>query len=58
MTEQIKIFDTTWRDGEQSPGGALTASAKLERARQLEGRGYDIIEAGLPPTSTGDREAG
>ncbi len=57
MAEQIKIFDTTLRDGEQSPGVALTASDKVEIAQQLEKLGVDIIEAGFPLTSEGDLEA-
>ncbi len=57
MTEQIKIFDTTLRDGEQSPGVALTANDKVEIAKQLERLGVDIIEAGFPLTSEGDLEA-
>ncbi|MCH7698013.1 MAG: 2-isopropylmalate synthase [Chloroflexi bacterium] len=57
MAEQIKIFDTTLRDGEQSPGVALTASDKVEIAQQLERLGVDIIEAGFPLTSEGDLEA-
>ncbi len=55
--EKVLIFDTTLRDGEQSPGVALTTSDKLEIARQLERLGVDIIEAGFPKTSPGDFEA-
>src|SRR5580698_2360270 len=50
----IRIFDTTLRDGEQSPGGTLTQPEKLEIARQLEALGVDIIEAGFPVSSSGD----
>ena len=50
----IKIFDTTLRDGEQSPGASLTIPQKVEIARQLEALGVDIIEAGFPISSTGD----
>jgi len=57
MAEKVLIFDTTLRDGEQSPGVALTASDKLEIAQQLEKLGVDIIEAGFPLTSRGDLEA-
>ena len=57
MTEKVLIFDTSLRDGEQSPGVALTASDKLEIALQLEKLGVDIIEAGFPLTSEGDLEA-
>ncbi len=53
----IRIFDTTLRDGEQSPGGTLSHTEKMEIARQLEAMGVDIIEAGFPITSTGDFEA-
>ena len=44
--ENVRIFDTTLRDGEQSPGATLTLPEKLEIARQLEALGVDIIEAG------------
>src|SRR3990170_797777 len=57
MAENVLIFDTSLRDGEQSPGVALTASDKLEIAQQLERLGVDIIEAGFPLTSQGDLEA-
>ena len=57
MAEVIEILDTTLRDGEQSPGVALTASDKVEIAKQLERLGVDIIEAGFPLTSEGDLEA-
>lgn len=53
----IRIFDTTLRDGEQSPGASLNRSAKLDIARQLERLGVDIIEAGFPITSNDDFEA-
>jgi 2-isopropylmalate synthase len=53
----IRIFDTTLRDGEQSPGVALNAQEKLEIARQLARLGVDIIEAGFPIASLGDAEA-
>jgi 2-isopropylmalate synthase len=55
--EQVLIFDTTLRDGEQSPGVALTAADKMEIAKHLERLGVDIIEAGFPKTSPGDFEA-
>jgi 2-isopropylmalate synthase len=54
---RIHIFDTTLRDGEQSPGAALNVEEKLEIARQLERLGVDIIEAGFPISSPGDFEA-
>ncbi|MEE9405722.1 MAG: 2-isopropylmalate synthase, partial [Algisphaera sp.] len=53
----IRIFDTTLRDGEQSPGASLNHAEKLEIARQLERLGVDVIEAGFPVTSQGDFEA-
>jgi len=53
----VRIFDTTLRDGEQSPGAALNLKEKLEIARALEQLGVDIIEAGFPITSPGDFEA-
>lgn len=53
----IRIFDTTLRDGEQSPGASLNMSEKLEIARQLELLNVDIIEAGFPISSPDDFEA-
>ncbi len=53
-TEQIVIFDTTLRDGEQSPGCSMTADEKLRMARQLDRLGVDVIEAGFPVSSEGD----
>lgn len=55
--DTIKIFDTTLRDGEQSPGASLNRAEKMEIARQLEALGVDIIEAGFPITSNDDFEA-
>ncbi len=55
--DYVRIFDTTLRDGEQSPGAALTSVEKLEVARQLARLGVDIIEAGFPAASPDDREA-
>lgn len=57
MNRKIYIFDTTLRDGEQSPGISLNIREKLEIAEQLERLGVDIIEAGFPITSLGDFEA-
>jgi 2-isopropylmalate synthase len=57
MDQTIRIFDTTLRDGEQSPGASLNRAEKLEIARALEGMGVDIIEAGFPITSNDDFEA-
>ncbi|WP_432797377.1 2-isopropylmalate synthase [Poriferisphaera sp. WC338] len=54
---RIRIFDTTLRDGEQSPGASLNFSEKFEIARQLELLGVDVVEAGFPITSQGDFEA-
>lgn len=54
MNEKIYIFDTTLRDGEQSPGAKLNTVQKVELARQLEKLGVDIIEAGFPISSPGD----
>lgn len=53
----VRIFDTTLRDGEQSPGVSLNLEEKLEIARQLERLGVDIIEAGFPIASPGEMEA-
>ncbi len=57
MNNRVYIFDTTLRDGEQSPGVSLNVTEKLEIARQLARLGVDIIEAGFPITSKGDFEA-
>jgi 2-isopropylmalate synthase len=57
MTERITIFDTTLRDGEQSPGISLDVNEKLEIAEQLARLGVDVIEAGFPIASPGDFEA-
>src|SRR2546423_800291 len=54
---RVRIFDTTLRDGEQSPGISLNVQEKLEIAHQLARLGVDIIEAGFPITSPGDFEA-
>src|SRR5277367_4352772 len=55
--ERVQIFDTTLRDGEQSPGISLNTAEKLEIAQQLSRLGVDVIEAGFPITSPGDFEA-
>ncbi|MCI0475333.1 MAG: 2-isopropylmalate synthase, partial [Anaerolineales bacterium] len=57
MDNYVRIFDTTLRDGEQSPGASLDAVEKLEIARQLARLGVDVIEAGFPITSPGDMDA-
>jgi len=54
MTDQVLIFDTTLRDGEQSPGATMTHEEKLEIAEMLDDMGVDIIEAGFPIASEGD----
>src|SRR5437764_4089190 len=56
-TDRVQIFDTTLRDGEQSPGISLNTQEKLEIAQQLARLGVDVIEAGFPITSPGDFEA-
>jgi len=55
--DKLIIFDTTLRDGEQSPGASLGTKAKLEVAHQLDRLGVDVIEAGFPIASPGDFEA-
>lgn len=57
MPRNIKIFDTTLRDGEQSPGCSMNTAEKLEVARALENLRVDIIEAGFAASSPGDKEA-
>jgi 2-isopropylmalate synthase len=56
-TDRVRIFDTTLRDGEQSPGISLSKHEKLEIAHQLARLGVDVIEAGFPITSPGDFES-
>lgn len=53
----VRIFDTTLRDGEQSPGFSMNTAEKIRLARQLEALGVDVIEAGFPISSRGDLEA-
>ena len=57
MNQTVRIFDTTLRDGEQSPGATLTSAEKLEVARSLARLGVDAIEAGFPAASPDDLEA-
>jgi 2-isopropylmalate synthase len=57
MTDKLIIFDTTLRDGEQSPGASMTREEKLRIARQLERLQVDVIEAGFAASSNGDFEA-
>lgn len=56
-TDHLIIFDTTLRDGEQSPGASMTREEKVRIARQLEKMRVDVIEAGFPAASNGDFEA-
>ena len=57
MSERVYIFDTTLRDGEQSPGCSMTTPEKLEVAKNLVEMGVDLLEAGFPIASVGDYEA-
>jgi 2-isopropylmalate synthase len=57
MGARIRVFDTTLRDGEQTPGAALTADEKVTVARQLARLRVDVIEAGFPAASPGEAEA-
>src|SRR5580692_7644137 len=57
MPNRVYIFDTTLRDGEQSPGCSMTVPEKLRLARKLVDLGVDILEAGFPIASEGDHEA-
>ena len=57
MADTVIVFDTTLRDGEQSPGATMNTDQKIEVARQLSRLGVDIIEAGFPAASPGDLDA-
>ena len=57
MTDRLIVFDTTMRDGEQSPGASMTREEKLRIGRQLERMRVDVIEAGFPAASNGDFES-
>ena len=57
MKDQLIIFDTTMRDGEQSPGASMTREEKLRIGRQLERMRVDVIESGFPAASKGDLES-
>ena len=57
MENYVRIFDTTLRDGEQSPGATMTSAEKMEVARSLARLGVDVIEAGFPAASPDDLEA-
>src|SRR5438105_15839401 len=53
-SERVRIFDTTLRDGEQSPGCSMNLAEKVRLAQKLEALGLDVIEAGFPIASDGD----
>lgn len=57
MNNRVIIFDTTLRDGEQSPGATMTLDEKVRMAQRLEALGVDVIEAGFPASSEGDFES-
>ena len=57
MTDKITIFDTTLRDGEQSPGYSMNTAEKMYLASQVEKLRVDVLEAGFPSSSEGDFEA-
>ncbi|MFZ3073083.1 MAG: 2-isopropylmalate synthase, partial [Thermodesulfobacteriota bacterium] len=57
MTDRIIIFDTTLRDGEQSPGASMNVEEKIRVAKELKKLGVDVIEAGFAFSSAGDFEA-
>ncbi|MCH6572001.1 MAG: 2-isopropylmalate synthase, partial [Thaumarchaeota archaeon] len=54
---KVRIFDTTLRDGEQSPGVSLSPDQKLTIAKKLDALGVDALEAGFPMVSTGEQQA-
>jgi len=57
MTDRLVIFDTTLRDGEQSPGASMTKEQKVRIAKVLEKMRVDVIESGFPIASEGDFES-
>ena len=57
MKDRVQVFDTTLRDGEQSPGASMTIADKMMLAHQLERLHVDVIEAGFPISSEGDFES-
>src|ERR1700709_364100 len=57
MADSLIVFDTTLRDGEQSPGASMTKEEKMRIAKHLEKLRVDVIEAGFPASSNGDFEA-
>lgn len=57
MSGRVLVFDTTLRDGEQSPGCSMHGLEKVRMARALERLGVDVVEAGFPAASAGERES-
>ncbi|MBI4813274.1 MAG: 2-isopropylmalate synthase, partial [Methanobacterium sp.] len=57
IPEKVKIFDTTLRDGEQTPGVAITPDDKIRIAKRLDRLGVDVIEVGFPASSPGEQKA-
>ncbi len=57
IPEKVRIFDTTLRDGEQTPGVAITPEEKIRIAKRLDNLGVDVIEVGFPAASLGERKA-
>ena len=57
VKDKVFIFDTTMRDGEQSPGASMSVEEKIQISRVFDEMGIDIIEAGFPISSPGDFEA-
>ena len=57
VEEKLYIFDTTMRDGEQSPGASMSVEEKIQISRVFDEMGIDIVEAGFPIASPGDFEA-
>ncbi|MDX9819661.1 MAG: 2-isopropylmalate synthase, partial [Desulfococcus multivorans] len=57
MTERVDIYDTTLRDGEQTPGASMYTAEMLRLESQLEKLGVDVLEAGFPAASEGDFDA-
>lgn len=57
IPDRVYIFDTTLRDGEQTPGVSLTPEEKIDIAIKLDDLGVDVIEAGFPVSSLGEQEA-
>jgi len=57
IPEKVRIFDTTLRDGEQTPGVAITPDEKIRIAKRLDRLGVDVIEVGFPASSLGEQKA-